>query len=182
MSRSLDDLTPEFKTKVESVLAIAATRGVIMKPFFTLRSVYDQAKLWRQSRTTAEIRGAIDMLHKNGAPFLASVLDGVGPQSGRWATNALPAFSWHQHGEAVDCYWDVFGKTEWNATHDPDNGYEVYATLAKEQGLEAGHFWSAKAKDSVHIQLRAGSVEKMLERHGLSMTDLDNMMKEKFGV
>ena len=42
------------------------------------------------------------------ANFLASVLDGVGPQHGPHVTNALPGLSWHQWGEAVDCFW-----TEW---------------------------------------------------------------------
>lgn len=57
-----------------------------------------QAKLWRQSRAIQEITAAIKKLASAKANFLASVLDGVGPQHGPHVTNALPGPSWLRWG------------------------------------------------------------------------------------
>lgn len=147
MSRDLSLLQPSFRVKVEEVLADCRDlHGLEMWPFFTARSPVDQARLWRQSRSSEVIKNAIAMLERNKAPFLANCLASVGPQSGRWATNALPGQSWHQYGLAVDCFALVDGEAVWNS-----NGlYRTYADVARSHGLTAGFYFGTS--DGVHIQ------------------------------
>lgn len=157
MSRDLSLLLPEFRNKVEYVLSSLEGHEYDIIPFFTMRDVFEQAKLWRQSRTTAEIKSAVSRLKEDSAPFLAHVLESVGPQYGRWATNALPGQSWHQFGEAIDCF--VRDRRTWKAVWTSGHpGYLSYAEKARSVGLTAGHFWNKK--DSVHVQLRSGSVQR----------------------
>src|SRR5690348_4825038 len=114
MAADLNDLVPEFRAKVSQLLQNCATQGVQMVPSEGVRPPATQAIYWRQSRSIVEINQAIAMLRDEGAPYLASVLDGVGPQHGDEVTKVLPGNSWHQWGEAVDCFWEVDGKAEWS--------------------------------------------------------------------
>jgi hypothetical protein len=61
--------------------------------------------------------------------------------------------SWHQHGEALDCFVLRQGQAVWDGN---DPSYKVYAEAARKFGCDAGYFW--RMKDSVHIQLRTASV------------------------
>jgi len=150
MSRRMEDLDKEFRIVAESILKDCKGQGVIMKPFFTIRDPWEQAKLWRQSRTTQQIRSKANSLRGGGAPFLASVLENVGPQSGKWVTNAIPGNSWHQWGLALDCFVEENGKAVWRGKH---HGYALYARVAEAHGCVAGHNWHKR--DSVHIQMPA---------------------------
>lgn len=180
MARDIGLLEPDFQQDVRKLLKLCEDDGYVMKPFYTIRGVYEQAKLYRQSRPYRDIEGAHHYLKDNGADFLATVLLEVGPQSGRWATNALPGFSWHQHAEAIDCYWLLDGKAEWSTTkkHKGKNGYEVYANRAKELGLESGHFW--QNKDSVHVQKTKGSISRMIKSGEMTYQELDQKMESMF--
>lgn len=170
-SRDLDLLDTGFASKVKGVLAVCNKKGHPMRPFFTLRDVWTQARLWRQSRPTHEIQKAIQKLKQEGAPFLAYVLDAVGPQHGRWATNALPGQSWHQWGLAVDCYaLGLNGRAAWSASHP---SYKVYADTAQEFGLMPGFYW--KRKDAVHIQAEVDGV-----RQTKTWPDIDSAMQKLF--
>ena len=140
-------LDPEFRATADLVLERCREKGFTLKPFFTVRDPWAQARLWRQSRTSEQINGALRGLLKEEAHFLAEILQSVGPQTGQWATNALPGQSWHQYGLALDCFVSELGVAVWDYSHP---GYAVYAEAARDLGLEAGHFWSSK--DSVHIQ------------------------------
>lgn len=155
MSRSLDDLNNEFRALVETVIQNCEQRGFIMRPYFTLRTPFEQAKLWRQSRSIEEIQRKIDEFTNLNANFLAHCVESVGPQSGDPVTEALPGFSWHQWGEAVDCFWLVNGQAEWSSNKkiNGENGYRIYAEVAQSLGLTAGGLWSS-LKDWPHIQLR----------------------------
>lgn len=106
------------------------------------------------------------------APFLAEVLKSIGPQYGRWATNALPGQSWHQHGLAVDCFLlDGNGHAVWDAGNE---GYRIYAEEAVKLGLVAGYFWKPR-RDAVHVQKPKG---KVLDQ--FTWQQLDVLMQEKF--
>lgn len=174
MARSLDDLDAPFRMSVEQVLAGCHARGVEMRPFYTLRTPAEQARMWRQSRATEEIEAAVARLSAGRAPYLADVLDGVGPQHGPHVTNALPGYSWHQWGLAVDCFWVVAGSAQWSPTFEVDdqNGYQVYAEEARRLGLRAGADWS----DWVHAQLPQDS--SPARRY--SMAAIDRAMKDRF--
>ena len=144
------DLDEAFAAKLEATLGECEKQGVTMVPYAGIRDPWEQARLWRQSRTTAVVNQAIARLESSDAGFLAAVLRDVGPQRpAPRVTNALPGFSWHQFGEAADCYWQVDGRPEW----DDLTGYRVYAENGVKQGLTAGGYWP-DLKDWPHLQLR----------------------------
>ena len=156
MSRDLNDLNNEFRMAVETLIQNCEARGIIMRPFFTLRTPFEQAVLWRQSRSAEEILEQIEQFSEVGADFLAYCIESVESQNGRHVTDAPPGFSWHQWGEAVDCYWLVDGKAEWSSVKkiDGQNGYRAYAEEARNLGLEPGGFWRS-FKDWPHVQLNS---------------------------
>lgn len=123
MSRDLSDLKPRFLTLFNRVKKACASKGYDIRPYCTIRDPWEQAKLYRQSRTWQEIKDMIDNLERNGAPFLAEILLNVGPQFGKWITNAPPGFSWHQFGEACDIYILEDGRAIWNSNYE---GYICY--------------------------------------------------------
>jgi peptidoglycan L-alanyl-D-glutamate endopeptidase CwlK len=178
MPADLTLLVPEFRQKVETLLVNCKNRGIEMRPSDTVRSPFEQAKIWRQSRTSEEIRKKIAELRNNNAPFLAHCLESVGPQKGDPVTNAIPGLSWHQWGEAVDCFWVVNNKAVWDLTTVVNgmNGFMVYANEAKRLGLDAGLFWSS-IKDSPHVQLRKASNPAKI----FSLEQIDETMQERFG-
>jgi hypothetical protein len=178
MAADLNVLVPAFKTAVGTLLERCGARGVEMRPYFTLRSPYEQARLWRQSRTTEEIVGKMAELRKAGAHFLVLCLESVGPQAGRHVTNAPPGFSWHQWGEAVDCFWAVSGRAEWSTQKKlkGHNGYRVYTELAAKLRLHAGGLWP-RLKDWPHLQMRPeGSPAEIM-----TVEEIDAAMRERFG-
>lgn len=177
-TRDLGVLVDEFRPKVVALLDRCTARGAPMRPYFTLRSPFEQARLWRQSRSREEIDAKIAELQSKSAPFLADCIRRVGPQLGDPVTNAVPGLSWHQWGEAVDCFWLVNGEAEWSSrkTVDGLNGYHVYAEEAQAAGLTAGGLWSS-FKDWPHVQLRSASSPLSL----MSLKDIDDAMKERFG-
>lgn len=178
MAADLSLLVPGFSKSVETLLGKCRARGVEMRPYFTVRSPFEQAKLWRQSRATEEIVAKLAELKKAGAHFLLHCLDSVGPQAGRHVTNAPPGYSWHQWGEAVDCFWAVAGRAEWSTQKKIKgrNGYRVYADEAKKLHLAAGGLWSS-LKDWPHVQLRAASSPGEL----MTVVEIDAAMRERFG-
>jgi hypothetical protein len=149
-----------------------------MRPNAALRSPFEQAKLWRQSRTTEEIQSEIEELRAEGADFLADCLESVGPQNGKLVTNAIPGKSWHQWGEALDCFWVVNGKAEWSSVKKVNglNGFQVYAEEGEGLGLTAGGHWSG-LKDWPHLQLRSASSPMQV----MSILEINAAMKERFG-
>ena len=136
MSHDLNSLVPEFMSKVEELLNLCDQSGYTMRQFFTLRTPFEQGILWRQSRSIQEIQQKMSELQNSGADFLAHFIDTVGPQNGRHVTNAIPGLSWHQWGEAFDCFWLLDGNAEWSTRKKVDglNGYVNYAEKA--QSLE----------------------------------------------
>ena len=179
MAISLDGLDSAFRAKVEAVLASLAAIGVDMRPYDGIRTPEKQAILWRQSRSKEEIAAAIQKLSNADATYLAGVLDDVGPQHGPHVTNALPGLSWHQWGEALDCFWSVNGSAEWSTSEIVDgvNGYKVYAAKAKEIGLDAGGLWPS-FKDWPHLQLDAA---RSPAAAGKTLAEIDAVMRERFG-
>ena len=92
-----------FRQQVEGLIAHAAERHVALVPTGGLRDPWRQARLWRRSRSGAQVQDKIAELTAAGAPYLAQILRSVGPQpNGSWRTDAPPGLSWHQLGEAVD--------------------------------------------------------------------------------
>jgi hypothetical protein len=175
---SLADLVPEFQPQCAQLLAACRARGVEMRVNETVRDPFRQARLWRQSRTTETIQAKIRALRDGGAEFLAHCLESVGPQHGDPVTNALPGLSWHQWGEALDCFWVVDGEAEWSTTRKVGgvNGFRVYAEEARARGLTAGAFFTS-IKDFPHVQLRAAAGPASL----FTLGEIDRTMRDRFG-
>jgi len=178
MAADLSVLVQPFRAKVGSLIDACARRGCELRPCMARRSPFDQAKLWRQSRSIEEITKKIDTLKAAGAPFLAKCIDQVGPQSGSLVTHAPPGFSWHQWDEAVDCFWVVRGAAEWSTRRliNGLNGYQVLADEAEKLGLTAGGHWKS-LKDWPHVQLRPAAAPS----DAMSVKDIDTAMKQRFG-
>lgn len=164
----LDACTPEARDKFALLIARCANRGDELRPYFTIREPFTQAKLWRQSRTAQEIAAECDELRSVGAPRIAACIESVGPSHGPWATNAVPGLSWHNHGEAMDCMLVVGGKAVWDGDA---HGYIAYATEAFGLGLTSGRNFH----DPDHVQLR-----KDEPHHLWDMARIDNMMAARF--
>lgn len=179
MAADLEQVNPDLKTKILRVIRRCRARGCEMRPNNGLRDPFDQARLWRQSRSGEEIRAKILEFRAGGAEFLAECLDSVGPQHGQKVTDTPPGFSWHQWGEALDCFWLVDGKAEWSTRKlvSGVNGYQIYADEAKRAGLTAGGHWKT-FKDWPHVQLRKASNVAAV----MSLTEIDAAMRERYGV
>jgi peptidoglycan L-alanyl-D-glutamate endopeptidase CwlK len=160
-----------MRPKVDFLLKRTREVGLDFRPFKGLVDPWTQAKNWRQSRSIEEINQAIDKLDKAGAQFLAQILQEVGPQYGRWATNNLPGQSWHQYGEAVALMLvSPAGRTIWSANHP---GYQQLAELAPTVGLHSGWHW--KHRDVNHLQLKPDAV-----RAYHSWAELDAMIRRRY--
>jgi hypothetical protein len=178
-SRRIEDLIPEYQPRALTLLEKCQARGIEMQPYNTLRSPFEQAKLWRQSRSKQKVHAKIAQLRSLGADFLAFCLESVGPQpTGPPVTDAPPGLSWHQWGEAMDCFWLVNGDDEWSTERKVNglNGYRVYAEEAKQMGLTPGGLWQ-NFKDWPHVQLKPqGSPDDLMP-----LTDINRIMEERFG-
>lgn len=161
-------LQPEFRETVEAVLHALASHesaSYQFRPYSTLRTAFEQAKLWRQSRSTQEIATTCQRLRQQGAPRIAACIESVGPQYGKKVTNAVPGYSWHCYGWAVDCVLvNRDGAYDWDASA---RGYIVYAQVAREHGLKPGRDFG----DAPHIQMYAHE-----PHHQQTAADIDAML------
>lgn len=179
MAVSLDNLDGDFRTKAEALLADLNKRGIEMRPCAAVRTAKEQAALWRQSRSKEEIDAAIAKLRTQGGSYLADTLASAGPQHGPHVTNALPGYSWHQWGEAIDCFWVVNGGAVWEETKIVNgvNGYKVYAASAKTFDVYAGGNWTG-FKDWPHIQKRKEASPVVA---GLTVKQVNDAMEKRYG-
>ena len=172
------DLNPDFATALDELVQKCLDRGAKVVPYTGLRTPWEQAKLWRQSRSTAMVKAKIADLRQAGADFLAQILEDVGAQpTGKKVTNAIPGYSWHQWGEAADSYWEVDGKANWSTTeiHNGVNGYKVYAEEATAMGMTAGGYWSIGDWPHVHYPKLDSPSDKY------SLLEINAEMEKRFG-
>ena len=175
MARDLDLLVPEFREPYERALAACARRGIDIVPFFTQRTPWEQARLWRGPQSSAAVSAKVARYRAKGAHWLADVLESVGPQNGPRVTRAGPGESWPQFCEAADGFWRVNGKAAWT---DPDptddvEGYSVLAEEVRRLGLTSG----ASFGDKVHTQLRAASAPTRI----WSFKEIERRLRDLYG-
>jgi hypothetical protein len=146
MPADLDSLAPEFRNKVVAALADLKSQGMIFIPYFARRDPVTQAKLWRQSRSRAVVNRQIADLRAQGCDFITACLVKAGPSDGPWATNAIPGLSWHQYGEAVDCFLsDAAGNAVWESP-----AYSRYGQVGDRHNM----WWGGHFGDNDHWQNR----------------------------
>lgn len=146
-------LDPNFNEKVQSLIINIQILGHKMTPTYGIRSLEEECRLYRRSRTIDQIQAEIDALQAAGAPYTASILDGVGPQpNGPWATNTV---IWSQHliGWAVDFLVD-------NRVEGSDPVYKVLSEQATLLGLTTGLNFSTP--DPGHVQYSAQELNQIM--------------------
>lgn len=162
----MNGLTPEFRAKVEQLLARLKARGVEMRPYSFVRTPAEQAALWRQGRASEEIAAKCARFRSLGAPRIAACIEAAGPQHGRRVTNAAPGYSMHNWGWAVDCFRVANGKADWR-----EASYREYAVEARELGLKAG----ADFDDHPHVQWKHDEISRLYQPAAI-----DAAMAERF--
>ena len=174
---TLDDLVPEFADKVSATLEECAAQGVEMRVHSTLRDLEEQAELFSRGRETRELAMVQKGLALVHAEYLAGIVGNATPQpEKRMVTKTPPGFSWHNWGEAVDCYWIHNGEISWDAEILGErNGYRVYTRVAESLGLYAGGIRSSLV-DWPHLQLRIEP--SALHTHPLPTIDIE--MRQRF--
>ncbi|GGD64254.1 M15 family metallopeptidase [Lacimicrobium alkaliphilum] len=154
-SRNLNDLVPAAKSKAEQVIqACQQATGFELLIYCTLRTLEEQARLYRQSRSRSEIDIKIAKFNQRGFAFLGEVLESVGPCYGPHVTNAAPGESWHNYGEAWDAVPLIAGKPAWNYLQS-----KIYWDAYGEAVRQVGMFWAGdwtSFREYPHAQLQAG--------------------------
>jgi hypothetical protein len=148
-SRSLDDLLPEVRSQIQTLLTNMRTKHSLeFRPFFTYRGPGTQARLWCQSRTPEEVEATI---RRRSIPEpIARLLRQQPTLSGKWATNALPGHSAHQWQVAVDLMHILpSGQANWS---NKWQGIAPYSLLANEAVLCGLQSLGPTLRDWVHIQ------------------------------
>ncbi|MCF8368704.1 MAG: M15 family metallopeptidase [Bacteroidales bacterium] len=153
-SRDLNDLTKEVKEKAIIVTEVCKEASVDILIYCTLRSLQEQARLFRQSRSISEITLKIEKFRSRGFYFLAEILEEVGPSSGPHVTNAGPGESWHNYAEAWDAVPLVNGKPAWKYT-DAKEYWDAYGEAVRQVGMYWAGDWIS-FREYPHAQLRIG--------------------------
>ncbi len=155
-SRDLNDLIPEVKERAEQVqLACQQAAGFDLLIYCTLRTLEEQARLYRQSRNRAEIDTKLLKYRTRGFDFLAEILEGVGPCYGKHVTNAGPGESWHNYAQAFDAVPLLGGKPAWNYL-DARSHWDAYGEAVRQVGLQWAGDWTS-FREYPHSQLNQGS-------------------------
>jgi len=143
-SRKLDDLKDQVKEKAFLLLDRCEEEGLNILIYCTLRSLEEQARLYRRGRSLSQIEAKAEELRSRwDRPDLADLLISVGPQYGNKVTYAGPGQSMHNYGLAFDSVPLRDGKPVWQATR-PENRalWELYGRLGVEVGLEWAGNWT----------------------------------------
>jgi D-alanyl-D-alanine carboxypeptidase. len=126
-SRSLTDLHPDCRTRVEQWLAACETRGIDILVYCTYRSAYEQDELYKLGRS----------------------------KPGRIVTMAHAGESWHNYRRAVDAVPLIAGKPDWTySLHE--RHWQVFVDEAERVGLEWAGRWTGKFVEYVHLQYTGG--------------------------
>jgi hypothetical protein len=183
MAADLTLLHVDMKSKIDETYTQLRFYGYEFIPVFTLRNPWIQARLWRQSRSSEEIQKAYNKLVAGGAEFLAHILRDVGPQNGRWATNALPGLSWHnwKPAVAVDSVYKKDGKLLWGENDpgltneqkiDVRQAYFKYRDIGEALGLTC----LDEIHDIGHMQLYSYEIP-----HKYSLAEVSKAMEVSWG-
>lgn len=160
-SRSLNDLTPDTKIKALEFLRLTSDADLQVLIYCTHRDAWEQARLYRQSRTRKEIDQKRDFLIKNGYRVLADILEAVGPQAGALphVTWAGPGESFHQFRQAFDAVPVIDGKCIWIDDHP---SWLTFAAGANQAGLDWSGYWPKAKREYFHCQIPTAARENPL--------------------
>lgn len=174
-SRQLGSLQEEMRRRVMLAHAHLRRGGATWLDVDSYRDPWDQARLYRQGRSRAQIVAAQASLERLGYPYLAAILDRVGPQHGESIlTSAPPGRSWHQWGLAYDgCPWvysripAAWRQLAWTIERRDDPDYSEAARLWTLWGRAAAHAgltWGCTWGDRPHWQLAAAGADPLRDQ------------------
>lgn len=126
-SRSLDELHPVVKPRVEQFIALCDQEGIDLLVTSTYRDHESQNALYAQGRTTP----------------------------GKKVTNAKAGQSWHNWRCAVDIVPLRNGKPVWNTSGEDAKLWERVGQLGEQAGLEWAGRWKT-FKEMAHFQYTGG--------------------------
>jgi hypothetical protein len=171
-------LDPDFSKKLHELIERCTASGIRMHVYSTLRGPTRQAELWARSRTEKELLSAVSMMRNAGAPRLAAILENKMYlcSSDRWATNLLPGQSWHQLGQAADCFQIIRDKATWFGS-----GFVEYATMAVSVGLIPAKLWMSN-RDNGHVQLNRFETPLRVSGWLDSWADLEEIMLARYEI
>ena len=154
-SRRLEDLVDKMREKAEVVKqACREAGGFDLLIYCTRRPLEEQARLFRQSRSRRQIDLKIQKYRNRGFPFLADILESVGPCYGEHVTNAGPGESWHNFGQAFDAVPLIGGKPAWNYLKAKPY-WDAYGEAVRQAGLYWAGDW-LRFREYPHAQLQPG--------------------------
>ena len=169
----LETLEPEFRERLLSVIETCAADRFRLIPEVGAIDPFLQARLWRQSRSDAEIDEAIADLKAQNCIYLAEVLEETEGKLGPKVTDSLPGLSWHNWREAVKVgIYDNCGRELMN--HD-EKAISVLRKAIKKHKLNSGENWG---KSLFYIQKSTFENPKNL----MSMLEIDKTMYDMWGI
>ena len=144
LSLLVDEFRQPFEETLQSFLNSTGHRLLVTS---TLRTLEEQARLYRQGVSTSTVEAKAERFRSRGYNELADILMGVGPvPTTRKVTNAGPGESWHCWGMAADVVPIVNGHAIW----DGDSPlWQEYGRLLRLKGLH----WGEPFGDMPHAQL-----------------------------
>lgn len=175
MSRDIKLLHPATAQKATQVINMCKAKGVDILVYCTLRTLEEQAKLYRQGRQWSVIKVKMLNLKNAGYGYLADIIEAVGPQKGsRKLTNSAPGESWHNLSYAFDAV-PLIGKDPAWSYKGNEKLWDTYGAVCKHNGLTWGGDWNFKdyphaQEHTEHNPLRVYGPEalrKMLTERGL---------------
>lgn len=165
MSREVSLLAPTLRALCTDHMKQLIAQGYDVRILQTWRSLEDQAKKWRCTRSTKEIREGAAHLRILGFPHFADVLEAVGPQERpAWLphghlTHALPGQSKHHRLNIFNGIWSCaydIGFFDAGGHYIGDGKYPGYY-LAGKIGQRLGLEWlgapDSPFKEEAHFQL-----------------------------
>jgi peptidoglycan LD-endopeptidase CwlK len=122
-------------------------QGYPLVPYFGLRTLSQQNRLYRQSRPLSTIQDKIKELRDKHAPYLADQLAHTPPCKAGYVTNSVGGLSWHNWGLAVDCYLKIGNTPVWS----DHPGYTAFGEAVTRRKLKWGGTFK-RLRDVGHVQ------------------------------
>lgn len=127
-SRSLDELLPCVKLRVDKFITACANEGIDLLVTSTYRDNESQDALYAQGRTTA----------------------------GRIVTNAKAGSSFHNYRCAVDVVPLRGGKPVWGTSGEDGRLWGLIGSIGESCGLEWAGRWTGTMREMAHFQYTGG--------------------------
>lgn len=164
-SRKIDTLHPAFQPLVRGWLDDCEAHGYPVLVVATMRDLATSEAYYAQGRKHPDEVNRLRAVAKLGLlkpPF---------PVTNIVITNAMPGYSWHNYGLAVDFAPIVDGKPDWKwDPSDPKDHYDEIADLAAARGMTWGGGWRT-FKDAPHVEWHPGWTIKNANAWRLSNLD-----------